>query len=105
MAEMFQELIQDAIDQGALEMLKAQIMNSIMAATGMVPGVEGGEEGGGAVQSAGGSEVTSAGEPAEGAMGPQVGGVLPEQLYNELVTKAYGTKMAQRRAPESNQGD
>ena len=109
MAEMFQELIQDAIDQGALEMLKAQIMNSIMAATGMVPGMgteeEAGAEGGAAVQSAGGADVTSAGAPGPGAAGPMGGGVLPEQLFNELVTKAFGTKLAQRRSPESDQGD
>jgi hypothetical protein len=106
---MFQELIQDAIDQGALEMLKAQIMNSIMAATGMVPGMEGGEEAAGgegaAVQSAGGADVTSAGAPGPAAASPMGGGMLPEQLFNELVTKAFGTKLAQRRAPESDQSD
>jgi hypothetical protein len=31
--------------------------------------------------------------------------MLPDQLYKELITKAWGTKMAQRRAPESDQSD
>lgn len=113
-AEVFQEQLQDAIDQGALEMLKAQIMNSIMAATGMLPPGPGEAGGGPDVQSAGGPGVTSAGAPGPGT-GPQGGGggmmpaggtmPLPKQLYDELVTKAFGTKLAQRRSPESDLGD
>jgi hypothetical protein len=117
MAEMFQELIQDAIDQGALEMLKSQIMNTIMQATGMVPGMgeagEEGDEGAAGVTSAGGPNVNSGGggaaatPPGAGGIagGTAGGGMLPDQLYKELITKAWGTKMAQRRAPESDQSD
>lgn len=103
MAEIFEELLQDAIDQGALEMLKSQIATTIMMQTGMVPGMAEGETGEEEVTSAGGADVTSAG--AGGPAAPMGAIPLPEQLYTELVTKAFGTKMAQRRSPETDQGD
>jgi hypothetical protein len=115
MAEIFQELIEDAIDQGALEMLKSQIATMVMQATGMGPMAPPGEEAGGpAVNSAGGGEVTSAGQPGPGAttagpaglpFGGSPIGADSQKLLTELMTKAFGTKLAQRRSPESDQGD
>lgn len=112
MAEIFQELIDDSIEQGALEMLRSQIAAMVMQAGGMMPGSMslGGDEEGGGVTSAGGSDVTPAGGGGPPAPGMAAGGVLPmgmdsQKLLTELVTKAYGTKLAQRRAAESQTGD
>jgi Phage portal protein, SPP1 Gp6-like len=123
MAEIFQELLNDVIDNGALEMLKSQIASLVMQQSGMMPGAmapgQEGEEGGGsaAVPSAGGPDVTPTGGGAGAAAAPPGGGAtglpfggLPggmeaQKLLQELVTKAYGSKLAQRRSPETDQGD
>jgi hypothetical protein len=101
--ELFDELVQDSKEQGALDMIRAQISAAIMMMTGMVP--EGQEP---LVASAGGSDVSS----ASGAMssGP---GVLPgpaisssadaDALMNELTTLAYGTKIPQMRNPDNTE--
>lgn len=106
LAEIFDELRDDMMDQGALDMLNASIMASIYAATGMVPGENGPE-----IQPAGGEGVTSS--SSDGGPGPGrpegtggAPGILPgpkfagmEDMLNQLTTKAYGTKLAQRRNP------
>ena len=96
-AEIFQELIEDAKEQGALTLLNQQIMGAVMMATGMVPGME--DDGG--VTSAGGPGVTGAGdaEPPPIPLEPD-----PEQqaLLADMVTRAYGTKLPQRRNPDSD---
>lgn len=111
MAEIFQELIDDAVEQGALEMLKSQIASMIMQQSGMMPGTmapgeEGGEEGAAGVTSAGGPDVNPAGTAGGGlAFGGLPGGLDAQKLLTEMVTKAYGTKLAQRRSPETDQGE
>ncbi|HET7110280.1 MAG TPA: phage portal protein [Gemmatimonadales bacterium] len=117
MAEIFQELIDDAVEQGALEMLKTQIAALVMQSTGMMPGsmAPGEEEGGPGINSAGGADVTSAGQPGPASepgggvtglpFGGLPGGMDAQKLLTELVTKAYGTKLAQRRSPENDTGD
>lgn len=118
MAEIFQELVDDAIEQGALDLLKTQIAAMVMEATGMMPMAPEGEGGGPAVNSAGGPDQTSAGQPGAGTGTGGVPGGMPgggmagapagpeaQKLLTELITKAYGTKLAQRRSPESDQGD
>lgn len=115
MAEIFQELIDDSIEQGALEMLRSQIAAMVMQASGMMPGsmTPGGDEGGGGgVTSAGGPDVNQAGggAPAPGAgmgqpFGGMPGGMDSQKILTELITKAYGTKLAQRRTAESDTGD
>lgn len=94
-AEIFQELIEDAKEQGALSLLNAQIQSAVMLATGVVPGME--EDGG--VTSAGGEGVTGAGDAAPIPLQPD-----PEQqaLLADMVTRAYGTKLPQRRNPDSD---
>jgi len=112
MAEIAQELIEDAIEQGALDMLKTTIAALVMEQTGMMPQPVGGEAGGPAVNSAGGPDVNPAGQPGPGAAGGgggvgaggQLGDIGSQKLLQELVTKAYGTKLAQRRSPESDAG-
>lgn len=94
-AEIFQELIEDAKEQGALSLLNAQIQSAVMLATGVVPGME--EDGG--VTSAGGEGVTGAGDAPPIPLQPD-----PEQqaLLADMVTRAYGTKLPQRRNPDSD---
>jgi hypothetical protein len=95
MLEIFEELRDDALDQGALDMLNAQIQMAVMMTTGMVPnGAQpAGQESG---------NVTPAGEgnPNEGPL-PGMGALpqIEENLMNQIVSKAYGARFAQRRVP------
>jgi hypothetical protein len=93
MSEIFEELRDDAFDQGALDMVRAQIQTAVMYMTGMLT-----DGAGPGVSSAGGAEVSSSGE------GGESGGILPGidgNVLNKLVTTAYGTTLAQRRVQES----
>lgn len=98
MLEIFEELRDDAIDQGALDMIRAQIGQAVMMATGLLPSTGGLEN-----VSAGGDSVSTAGSP-------QGGGVLPGtsvnpvemDLINQITSKAYGARFAQRRIPDEN---
>ena len=107
--EIFKELLDDAIDQGALDMLRAQINAAVMAETGMIPGADG-SMAPPAVQSAGGSTVTSAGSPGGGGGAGSTSGApalppmppIDPNLLAELNTRAYGTKLAQRRNPNND---
>jgi len=95
LAEIRAELIDDAKSDGALNLLKGQINSAIMSLTGMMP------------------DGTPAGmSPAGGAPGEEGGapaGPTPfEQetvamLQSDLVTKAYGTKIPQRRGPNADE--
>jgi hypothetical protein len=94
--EIFEELQDDAMDQGALDMLSAQIQMAVMMVTGMIAGPSGPE-----TASAGGANVSSAGGSADEA-GPMPGvgvGPIEGDLANKLVSKAYGARFAQRRVP------
>jgi hypothetical protein len=96
MAEIFEELQNDALDQGALDMLTSQIQMAIMLATGMVPGPNGPE-----MSSAGGANVSTAGGPAEAGPMPGAGiNPIEGELVNKLVSRAYGARFAQRRVPD-----
>lgn len=97
--EIFEELKNDVIEQGALDMYKAQIQSVILGATGIMPGPDGGEV----------VPATDTGEPGSGEQGPLPGVVPPagpsplqEDMFNQLVTLAFGTNMAQRRNPEND---
>ena len=98
MLEIFEELQDDALDQGALDMMRAQIQMAIMLATGMAPSPDGGMAP--APAPAEGANVTNAGSaaPLPGA------GVNPieGQLVNKLVSRAYGARFAQRRNPDED---
>ena len=97
MEEIFEELMDDAIDQGSLDMLRSQIQMAVMLATGMVPGGEGP-----AAASAGGSEVSSTGGDSGGTMPGTAVGPVESDLMNQLVSKAYGARFAQRRNPSED---
>ena len=96
LAEIFEELRDDAIDQGALDMLRAQINQAVMMATGLLPGPSGTS-----TVPAGGANVTNAGGPQE-TEGPMPGTqVAPDAgMLNNIVAKAYGARFAQRRVPD-----
>ena len=91
------ELIDDAKSDGALNLLKGQINSAIMSLTGLLP------DGSPAGMSMPG------GGPAPGEPGAPGAGPTPfEQqtlamLQSDLVTKAYGTKLPQRRGPNADE--
>lgn len=98
MAEIFEELQDDAIDQGALDMMRAQIQQAILLATGMVP------EAGGGMQpvSAGGANVSTAGGAPSALPGIGAAAPMEGELVNKIVGKAYGARFAQRRVPDED---
>lgn len=116
--ETFLELVEDAVNQGALDMLRAQISQIVQAETGQfvpgqpqpfpppVAGMSSASPDGG-VTSAGGPGVTG----ADGAMGGGGGLAAPvlsqdtQKLMTELNTRAYGTRIASRRVPPSDMDD
>lgn len=87
------ELIADAKSDGALQLIKSQISSAIMSLTGIAPGTQ--EPTG---------EQTGVGPGPQGQPGvitPFEAGTIGE-LQSELVTRAYGTKIPQRRVPEDD---
>jgi len=114
--ELESELMDDAKRQGALDLLRAEIQDLIMMQTisgGMAmgapaPGAAPGAPPGGNVASAGGPDVNTAAGPS--ATNTQNGAPLPgvqpdanlEDLMAELSTLSQGTKLPQRRMPNSN---
>ena len=92
------ELIADAKADGALQLVKNQIASSIASLTGILPNGETppGQDPGQGV----GPGPT--GQP--GVISPLEEGVLQElqQTQVELVTEAYGTKIPQKRVPDSD---
>jgi hypothetical protein len=99
LGEIFEELRDDSIDQGALDMLRAQINQAVMLATGLLPSPEGGAS----MVPAGGANVTNAGGPQAGngpLPGTQAIGSPAEGMINNIVAKAYGARFAQRRVPD-----
>lgn len=85
------ELIEDAKSDGALNLLKAQLNAAILATTGQLP-----EAGGTAPGDMGGEGMAP---PGPGQMSP-FAAEITAQLQQDLVTKAYGTKLPQRRNPD-----
>jgi hypothetical protein len=99
LSEIFEELRDDAVDQGALDMLRAQINQAVMMATGLLPG-----PGGSSVPAPSeGANVANAGNPQD-PQGPLPGtdvmGGPVAGMVNNIVAKAYGARFAQRRVPD-----
>jgi hypothetical protein len=96
--EIRSELIADAKADGALQLVRNQIASSIASLTGILPNGETppGQDPGQGV----GPGPT--GQP--GVISPLEEGVLQElqQTQVELVTEAYGTKIPQKRTPDSD---
>lgn len=98
--EIFEELKNDVIEQGALDMYKAQIQSTIIGATGIVPQPDGGGE---PVPPPGAEATGNAGTlPGTGSVATAPLSPMQEDMMNQLVTLAFGTKMAQRRNPEND---
>jgi hypothetical protein len=99
LAEIFEELRDDAVDQGALDMLRAQINQAVMMATGLLPGPGGSSvpapPEGGNVANAGNPQDPQGPLPGTDVMGGPVAGMV-----NNIVAKAYGARFAQRRVPD-----
>jgi hypothetical protein len=98
MSEIFEELQDDAVDQGALDMMRAQIQQAIMFATGMVPGPDGSAQ----PVSAGGANVSSAGGAPSALPGVGAAAPMEGELVNKIVSRAYGARFAQRRSPDED---
>lgn len=96
MSEIFEELRDDAYDQGALDLIRAQIGQTVMLLTGMITGPDGAAS----PASAGGANVTSAGSAQGPLPGTQVGPSASPDVFNNIVQRAYGARLAQRRMPD-----
>jgi hypothetical protein len=97
--ELFNELVQDTKEQGALDYMRTQIQASIMAATGMLP------DGSGPTPPTTGetNDPRSGGASTKGALpGPMIElSAEASDLLNEITTLAYGTKIPQARTPDN----
>jgi hypothetical protein len=120
--ELMQELQDDVKWQGVMDLLRAQVADVIALSTFSGAAAMGGGDGGtsdgaapvppgpGNVASAGGSEVTSAagGSPASSPAAP-LPGLQPDadtqDLMVQLSNLSMGTKLPQRRMPNSNEDD
>jgi hypothetical protein len=98
LAEIFEELQDDAIDQGALDMMRAQIQQAIMLATGMFAGPDGNAQ-----PAPSGDGNVSSTDDGSGLL-PGIGAAAPMEgeLINKLVSRAYGGRFAQRRNPDED---
>jgi hypothetical protein len=95
--EIRKELQDDAIADGALKLLQTQIEQEIMELTGTMPPPEVGAPGAGKGADAGISAPMAPPALDDAAMASKLG---ETSLRTQLVTKAYGTKLPQRRVPE-----
>jgi len=103
LAEIRQELKDDAVADGALLLIKTQIQKQIMDLTGLMPSADGAElppmEDG--APDAMGNTTPSPQQPqptVDMAQMLEIQG--EEELRNQLVTDAFGTKLPQRRNPD-----
>jgi hypothetical protein len=108
MDEIFHELQEDIVEQGALDLQRSQISKAIFALTGMLPGQEGEDVqsagGSGVTQSSGGGESSSNGEESEASQSvqPPLAIEQDQKLLQELVVRAWGSRQAQRRNPDND---
>jgi hypothetical protein len=95
--EIRKELQDDAVADGALKLLQTQIEQEIMELTGTMPPPEPGAPSAG--KGAGAGMPTPMVPPTldDAAMASKLG---ETSLRTQLVTKAYGTKLPQRRVPQ-----
>jgi hypothetical protein len=96
LAEIFDEQMEEAKQQGAIDLLKAQISSVILSMTGLPP--EGVEPPPPPPQDSGGAPQASLpGLPGVGGLSKDT-----KQIQDELVALSAGTKLAQRRNPDTN---
>ena len=104
LAEIRKELSDDALADGALVLLQTQIQKQIMDITGMMPGVDGGSPMPMGTMTADGDLMGDgeAGPPGNPPVADPMVDAQEAELRNTLLTEAYGTKLPQRRNPDSN---
>lgn len=111
LSEIRQELLDDAKADGALGLLRAQIQKEIMELTGMMPAPDGTVMPMPPEPMMGEGAPGEQGPPGAGAPAAQapvmdqaalIDAQEEESLRIDLVTKAYGTKIPQRRNPGSD---
>ena len=108
LTEIRQELIDDAVSDGALKLVQTQIENDIMTLTGMSS-----PQGGNPAQPVPTGGPAGAGQKGAESMGVPESQMAPildpatltamaadQALRNNLVTQAYGTQLPQRRVPQ-----
>lgn len=96
--EIFQEMKEDLMEQAALNLYRAQADAFTMGATGLLPGPgPDGQQSTPAPPT--GSEAEGDGSSAGALPGPAVPSLMNSDLQNQIVTLAFGTKLAQRRTP------
>ena len=103
MAEIFTELLEDQKEAGALQLRQAATTMATYLLTGLPPDGSNPEQG--TSNNGDGSSVTSAGDGGEGSQGNPAGAPpSPEvaMIAQDLVTQAYGTKLAQYRNPSNS---
>jgi ribosomal protein S8 len=100
MAEIFAELLEDQKESAALQLREAATAMATYLLTGMPPD---GSAPQGTDDNGDGSSVTSAGDGSNGSQGQPIGAPSPEvaNIAQDLVTRAYGTRMAQYRNPSN----
>lgn len=101
MMEIFKELTEDAKEQGALDMIKANIQAVILATTGITIGEGESSSPEGAEGGAGGGLNPMAQFTGDTILG-EFGQEQINNLMTEIVTQAYGSKLPQRRNPDKN---
>jgi hypothetical protein len=102
--EIFNEMKDDVVEQGALDMFRAQIDAFIMQATGMVPAAPGpdGRQSTPAPPPPSDSGEGSGGTGSAPSTPAPIPTMLDSELQNQIVTLAFGTKLAQRRNPDND---
>lgn len=93
MQEIYEETLEDMYDDGALQMVTAQIQSLILQATGIMPG-EGGAPAPPAPGGSGNAEDSGAPLPALPSVSPEV--------ESEIVQRAFGARLPQRRMPDTD---
>lgn len=96
--EIFNELMDDAKQQGALQLVQSAITMAVMLSTGVPQN----EEAMAATTPSGGASVTSSSDGGAAPAPQPVVTPAVEGMVNELVTRAYGTKLAQFRNPSND---
>jgi Phage portal protein, SPP1 Gp6-like len=100
--EIRQELIDDALADGALKLIQTEIQNEIMELTGMVAGQDGQAAPASPEQAAMAAQAPATPQILDPAILENV--QLGEQkVRTRLVTEAYGTRLPQRQIPQDYQ--
>jgi hypothetical protein len=100
--EIRQELIDDALAEGSLNLIKTEIQNEIMALTGMATGPDGQAQPAAPEQVAMAAQATGSAQILDPAILDNLR-LGEEKVRTRLVTEAYGTKLPQRQTPQDYQ--